>query len=63
MNKYDLMNNVIPPLPANQMATRGYAKGGIGKLLGYLVDPLEELKWKIRKLKVLQIDSLLFRPV
>ena len=28
MNKYDIMNDVVPPLTADQMATRGYAKGG-----------------------------------
>lgn len=53
MNKYDLMNDVVPPLTADQMSTRGYGKGGgIGKLLGYLVDPLEESKW-VKKIQEL----------
>ena len=46
MNKYDLMSDVIPPLDSSQMAMRGYAKGGnIGKLINFLIGPLEESDW------------------
>ena len=42
MNKYDLMNDVIPPLDESQMAMRGYAKGGgVGNFICFLLEPFD----------------------
>ena len=47
--KYNVMEDVVPKLTESEMANMangGYAKGGgIGKILGYLMDPIDESIW------------------